>query len=68
MDEGQLAAVKAELKHGLEEWFVRYVDPTRDGIREPVTGKGQTGLAGPAGHGADVFATDWHYLQNAEGV
>jgi hypothetical protein len=46
----------------LEEWFVRYVDPAVDGVREAVTGKGQLGLAGPAGRGEERFADDWGYL------
>jgi len=56
------SAVARELKGRLEEWFVRYCDPARDGSREPVTGKGQLGLVGPAGRGESVFADDWHYL------
>ena len=51
-----------EMKAELETWFVRYVDPRVDGVREPVTGKGQLGLAGPAGKGEKVFRDDWHYL------
>lgn len=45
-----------EMKAMLEEWFVRYADPRVDGVREAVTGKGQLGLAGPAGRGAPAFA------------
>jgi arylsulfatase A-like enzyme len=52
----------ADMKTRLESWFVRYVDPMVDGVREPVTGKGQLGLAGPAGAGEKVFADDWRYL------
>jgi arylsulfatase A-like enzyme len=51
-----------EMKAGLEEWFARYVDPLLDGRVEPVTGKGQLGLAGPAGCGERNFSDDWHYL------
>ena len=50
-------------KGQLDAWFVRYVDPARDGAREPVTGKGQVGLAGPAGKGEPVFLDDWRYLR-----
>jgi arylsulfatase A-like enzyme len=50
----------------LENWFVRYVDPAVDGVREPVTGKGQLGLAGPAGKGMTNYADDWHYLQSGD--
>jgi arylsulfatase A-like enzyme len=52
-----------ELKAGLEAWFVRYVDPTFDGTHEAVTGKGQLGLAGPAGKGEQVWSGDWFYLR-----
>jgi arylsulfatase A-like enzyme len=55
-----------ELKARLDAWFVRYVDPARDGVREPVTGKGQLGLAGPAGHGERTFMDDWHYLRSGD--
>jgi arylsulfatase A-like enzyme len=51
-----------EMRAQLEAWFVRYVDPMVDGVREPVTGKGQLGLAGPAGAGEVNFADDWYYL------
>jgi len=34
-----------ELTARLEEWFSRYVEPARDGLRQPVTGKGQLRLA-----------------------
>jgi arylsulfatase A-like enzyme len=53
-----------ELKAGLEAWFVRYVDPKFDGTHEAVSGKGQLGLAGPAGCGKEVWAGDWFYLRN----
>ncbi len=45
-----------QMKDRLENWFVRYVDPAMDGIHEPVTGKGQLDLAGPAGRGKKAFA------------
>ena len=52
-----------ELKAGLEAWFVRYVDPMLDGTHEAVSGKGQLGLAGPAGMGEQVWAGDWFHLR-----
>lgn len=52
----------AELKGELDSWFHRYTDPALDGSHEAVTGKGQLGLAGPAGRGQKVWADDWHYL------
>jgi arylsulfatase A-like enzyme len=53
-----------DLKAGLEEWFVRHVDPRLDGTHEAVTGKGQLGLAGPAGQGEQVWANDWSYRKD----
>ncbi len=55
-----------ELKAQMETWFVRYVDPAVDGVREPVTGKGQLGLAGPAGQGEANFCEDWFYLRSGD--
>jgi choline-sulfatase len=58
-----LVALKAQL----DAWFVRYVDPALDGTHEPVTGKGQIGLAGPAGAGEKSFVDDWYHLVNRKG-
>jgi arylsulfatase A-like enzyme len=55
-----------DLKAGLEDWFVRYVDPRRDGAHEGVMGKGQLGLAGPAGKGEPAWAGDWSYLKDRQ--
>jgi len=55
--EGQAERI-VDLKSRLEAWFVEYVDPALDGTHEAVTGFGQLGLAGPAGHGAGAYATD----------
>ena len=54
-----------ELKARMEAWFVRYTDPALDGTHEAVYGKGQLGLAGPAGKGEKTFADDWFYLRDA---
>jgi choline-sulfatase len=58
----ETAARVHELRARLERFFAQYVDPKLDGAREGVTGKGQLGLVGPAAHGEEPFATDWHYL------
>lgn len=63
VDDPARAAKVRVLKAGLEAWFVRYVDPMLDGTHEAVTGKGQLGLAGPAGDGEQVWAGDWFYLR-----
>lgn len=57
-----------EMKARLEEWFVRYADPRFDGVREPVTGRGQLGLAGLAGKGENNFAGDWYYLSDGSKI
>jgi hypothetical protein len=62
VDETASWTVIKELKAQLDEWFVRYADPARDGSREPVTGKGQVDLAGAAGQGRTAFAGDWFYI------
>ncbi|MFD0676131.1 MULTISPECIES: sulfatase-like hydrolase/transferase [unclassified Paenibacillus] len=45
----------SEMKACLESWFVRYVDPVLDGMKEPVSGNGQLNLIGPAGNGEKAF-------------
>ncbi|CAG7626743.1 sulfatase-like hydrolase/transferase [Paenibacillus allorhizosphaerae] len=45
----------ARMKAELDRWFVRYADPERDGVREPVRGGGQLRLAGPDGGGKTAF-------------
>jgi len=62
VDDLAQAARCAELEGELEAWFHRYVDPTVDGSKEPVTGKGQVDLAGVAGQGRHAFDADWWYI------
>ncbi|NIM94218.1 MAG: sulfatase-like hydrolase/transferase [Anaerolineales bacterium] len=50
------------LKAQLEAWFIRYVNPHVDGVKEPVTGKGQLGLAGTAACGRKAFGDEWWYI------
>ncbi|MCL4507439.1 MAG: sulfatase-like hydrolase/transferase, partial [Chloroflexi bacterium] len=56
------AARKQELRGMLIDWFSRYVDPSRDGSKEPVSGKGQVDLSGWAGNGRRAFEDDWWYI------
>ena len=49
------SSVVRELRAQLEEWFCRYVDPAVDGVREPVTGKGQISRVGLKGKGEPAF-------------
>ncbi|MGC9468572.1 MAG: sulfatase-like hydrolase/transferase [Anaerolineae bacterium] len=65
-DPNQQARVAA-LEGELEAWFLRYVDPERDGAKEPVTGKGQVDLPGVKGKGRRAFEDDWWYVDE-EGV
>jgi arylsulfatase A-like enzyme len=60
--EGATHPRAAALRSELDRWFVRYVDPARDGTKEPVTGKGQLDLAGIPGNGRRAFAGDWWYM------
>ncbi|WP_282937703.1 sulfatase-like hydrolase/transferase [Paenibacillus sp. RC67] len=46
---------RTAMKARLERWFLRYVDPGRDGTKEGVTGFGQLELAGPAGEGRATY-------------
>ncbi len=50
------------LRGELEQWFIRYTDPGRDGTKEPVTGKGQLDLAGTGGEGRAAFDQEWWYI------
>ena len=53
--DGGHASRVAKMRCRLEEWFRRYVDPDRDGLRESVTGAGQIGLVGDAARGSPRF-------------
>ncbi len=44
-DEQYIDAVN-RLKSKLENWFVQYVDPKKDGFHEPVSGDGQIDRVG----------------------
>jgi len=43
------------MRSRLEDWFLQYVDPSRDGARQAVYGKGQIDEVGPAGKGRTAF-------------
>jgi arylsulfatase A-like enzyme len=58
----QWESMKAEL----DAWFVRFVEPSMDGLREGVTGKGQIERCGPAGKGVQAFADDVRLLATRE--
>ena len=45
----------AFLKNQMEQWFIRYSDPDRDGTRQDVYGLGQIGRVGKEGGGKRAF-------------
>jgi choline-sulfatase len=44
-----------EMRGLLQDWFLRYADPGKDGTHESVTGAGQIGLCGAASGGEENF-------------
>jgi len=54
------AGTLVELKARLEDWFLKYVDPARDGVHEMCSGSGQLDLAGPAARGRANYAVLRH--------
>jgi arylsulfatase A-like enzyme len=50
------------LKAELDLWFFKYVDPRIDGIREPVTGKGQIDRAGIRAQGRQAYENNWWHI------
>lgn len=55
IDDSDYCDVVASMKENLEQWFLKYVDPSIDGVREPVKGAGQSGLAGLKGKGLQSY-------------
>ena len=51
------------LRRELEAWFQRFATMERDGVRQPVTGKGQIERVGLEGDGRAAFADDWYYIE-----
>ncbi len=47
IDECRCASILATMRADLDSWFQQYVDPAVDGVRQPVTGKGQLRAIGP---------------------
>jgi hypothetical protein len=56
------------LRAALHDWFTRYADPDMDGSRLPVTGAGQTHLAGRRGEGETAFACQHRYVLDWDGT
>lgn len=55
IDDEQCQAVARAMKANLEEWFLRYVEPGRDGTKERVSGNGQLSLSGIRSGGKEPF-------------
>jgi choline-sulfatase len=55
-------ATAEAFKGELDAWFLRYVDPRIDGVREPVTGKGQFDRAGVFSQGRLAYDGGWYYI------
>ena len=54
-EEANYQPIREMLKQKLENWYIEYVDPTRDGKGEAVTGLGQIGLCGIRSEGKKAF-------------
>ena len=57
---------RERLRAELEAWFVRYVDPARDGAHEAVMGRGQIDIVGPAARGRQRFGHDVVYARDVK--
>jgi arylsulfatase A-like enzyme len=55
-DAPEHARTLQQLRKALGDWFLRYVNPERDGTKEPVSGRGQLGLCGADGDGRHQYA------------
>jgi arylsulfatase A-like enzyme len=51
-----------EMRSRLRAFFLKYADPSLDGSREAVYGKGQIDLVGKAGGGRKAFEDDFKYM------
>lgn len=58
LDDAACEETVVYLRNRLETWYQRYVDPTKDGTREPVTGSGQFDRAGIAREGRPGYEQD----------
>ncbi len=54
-EEPQVQETIAALKSEMEQWFIQYSDPDRDGSRQAVYGSGQIGKVGREGGGRKAF-------------
>ena len=64
IDEAKYEKIVWSLRSKLEEFFLRYADPERDGAREAVYGMGQIWLAGKASGGRKSFEDTFRYADS----
>ncbi|WP_257346729.1 sulfatase-like hydrolase/transferase [Pseudalkalibacillus decolorationis] len=55
-----------DLRSRMENWFVQYANPNIDGARLPVTGTGQSNLAGPNVTGKLAFNQNGRLIKESE--
>jgi len=55
IDDEKQQSILVKLRGQLEEWFLPYIDLSRDGARQAVSGKGQIDIVGPANSGRAAF-------------
>lgn len=55
------ADIAAELEQRMVAWFEQYVDPARDGTKQPVFGRGQIARVDANDTDGAPFADDWFY-------
>ena len=55
VDDQECAEILTQMRARLDTWFLEYVQPSIDGARLAVTGRGQIDRAGPANEGRTAF-------------
>ncbi|MBC8231785.1 sulfatase-like hydrolase/transferase [bacterium] len=55
IDDKKHQNIVVSLRGQLEEWFLPYVDLSKDGARQAISGKGQIDMVGPANKGRAAF-------------
>jgi len=58
VDESRHRNVVDDMRQRMENWFARYVDPSRDGVAQPVRGKGQIAAVDATSGGPPAFAQE----------
>jgi len=58
VDESRHRHVVEDMRRRMVQWFARYVDPSRDGVAQPVRGKGQIAAVDTSSAGPPAFAQE----------